>query len=68
MKGGVITRSHPLIAKRVSPVPIRFYMSQVGFGVVKCAHTQNLNDVQHRTGQEMHREVRATLTSVRKLS
>jgi hypothetical protein len=28
--------------------------------------TQNLNDVQHRTGQEMYREVRATLTSVRK--
>jgi hypothetical protein len=28
--------------------------------------TQNLNDVQHRTGQEMYREVRATLTSVGK--
>jgi hypothetical protein len=30
--------------------------------------TQNLNDVQYRTGQEMHRDVRATLTSIRKLS
>jgi hypothetical protein len=30
--------------------------------------TQNLNDVKHRTGHEMHRDVRATLTSVRKLS
>jgi hypothetical protein len=30
--------------------------------------TQNMNDVQHRTRQEMHREVRATLTSVSKLS
>jgi hypothetical protein len=43
-------------------------MSQVGFKEVKWAQTQNLNDVQHRTGQEMHREVRATLTLVRKLS
>jgi hypothetical protein len=30
--------------------------------------TQNMNDVQHRTRQEMHREVRATLTSVSELS
>jgi hypothetical protein len=30
--------------------------------------TQNMNDVQHINGQEMHREVRATLTSVGKLS
>jgi hypothetical protein len=32
------------------------------------AKTQNMNDVQHITGQEMYREVRATLTSVSKLS
>jgi hypothetical protein len=30
--------------------------------------TQNMNYVQHRTGQEMHREVRATLISVSELS
>jgi hypothetical protein len=64
----VSTRSHPPIAERVSPVPIRVYMSWVGFGEVKWAQTQNLNDVQHKTGQEMHREVRATLNSIRKLS
>jgi hypothetical protein len=29
---------------------------------------QNLNDVQHWTEQEMHRDMRATLTLVRKLS
>jgi hypothetical protein len=27
-----------------------------------------MNDLQHETGQEMHREVRATLTSVNELS
>ena len=30
--------------------------------------TQYMNDVQHETGQEMHREVRAILTSVNELS
>jgi hypothetical protein len=30
--------------------------------------TQNMNDVQHRIGQEMHREVSSTLTSVSELS
>jgi hypothetical protein len=30
--------------------------------------TQNMNDVQHKNGQEMHREVRPTLTSVSELS
>jgi len=30
--------------------------------------TQYMNDVQHRTRQEMHREVRATLTLVGELS
>jgi hypothetical protein len=30
--------------------------------------TQNMNDVQQRTGQEMHKEVRATLTSISELS
>jgi hypothetical protein len=29
---------------------------------------QYMNDVQHGTRQEMHREVRATLTSVNELS
>ena len=29
---------------------------------------QYMNDVQHKTRQEMHREVRATLTSVNELS
>jgi hypothetical protein len=35
-------------------------MSQVGLKRVKWAQTQNLNDVQHITVQEMYREVRAT--------
>jgi hypothetical protein len=30
--------------------------------------TQNINDVQHRIGQEMHREVRATFNLVHELS
>jgi hypothetical protein len=30
--------------------------------------TQYMNDVQHRTGQEMHREERATLNSISELS
>jgi hypothetical protein len=34
----------------------------------QCTKLKIMNDVQHRTGQEMHREVRATLTSVSKLS
>jgi hypothetical protein len=30
--------------------------------------TQDMNDVQHKTGQEMHMKVRTTLTSVSELS
>ena len=44
-------------------------MVDVGlYGWRSMDKTQNLNDVQHRTGQEMHRDVRATLTSVSELN
>jgi hypothetical protein len=38
------------------------------FKEVKWVKNQNLNDVEDRTRQEIHREVRAMLNSVRKLS
>jgi hypothetical protein len=63
----VSTRSHLQIAGKASPVPIRVRWMLVLYGWRSMDKTQNLNDVQHRTGQEMYREVRATLTSVRKI-
>jgi hypothetical protein len=54
---------------RISPVPIKlFCWMLVLYEWRSMEKTQNMNDVQQRTGQEMHREVRATLTSISELS
>jgi hypothetical protein len=64
----VSTRSHPWIAAEVSPIPISVWVD-VGLNVDgRWPKRNNMKDVQHITRQEMHREVRATLTSDNKLS
>jgi hypothetical protein len=62
----VSTESRLQIAGKASPVPIKVRWMLVLYGWRSMEKTQNLNDVQHRTGQEMYREVRATLTSIKK--
>jgi hypothetical protein len=64
----VSTKSHLLIAREVSPIPIIVRWMLVLNVDGRWPKLNNMKYVQHRTGQEMHREVRATLTSVNKLS
>jgi hypothetical protein len=51
----VSTRSHLQIAEKVSPVPIRVYMSQVDFKEVKWAQTQDYIVLTQKTGTNMHK-------------
>jgi hypothetical protein len=51
----VSTRSHPLIVERVSPVPIRVYMSQVGFIRGQWAQTQDNIVLTQKTGTGTHK-------------
>jgi hypothetical protein len=60
----VSTRIHPKIAWKDKPSTHQiFWWMLVLYEWRSMDKTQNMNDVQHKTGQEMHREVRATLTS-----